>query len=109
MSQHGFGDLVADTHHGIECGHRFLEYHGYAGASYAPHLCFGSPQQLLSSKGNVAINQGLVWQEPQNRQRRYRFSGAGFSNQAHHFARGYLKAHIADRTHRGLSSREFHR
>lgn len=56
MSQHGFGDLVADTHHGIECGHRFLEYHGYAGASYAPHLRFGSPEQLLSSKGNVAIN-----------------------------------------------------
>ena len=41
MGEYGLGDLIADAHHGIESGHRFLEDHGDARAAQLAHGVVG--------------------------------------------------------------------
>ena len=46
VSQNGFGDLVADAHHGIQSGHWFLEDHGDAGAAQLTHRVVGQGGEI---------------------------------------------------------------
>ena len=46
MSQHGFGDLVADAHDRIERGHGLLEDHGDARAAKLAQLIGGQRGEM---------------------------------------------------------------
>ena len=67
-----FGDLVADFHDRIECGHRLLEDHRNAVAADAPHL------------GGRFLQEIIAFEQRASR----RGSELAWRQQAHHGMRG---------------------
>jgi hypothetical protein len=54
MGQDGFGDLVSDTHDGIEGGHGLLEDHGHAQPAQSLQLRWASCGQFAALEENGA-------------------------------------------------------
>ncbi len=55
VSEHGFGDLVADAHDGIEGGHGLLKNHGDAGAAKLTELVGGQSGQVGGRSIAIAV------------------------------------------------------
>src|SRR5208282_3580833 len=68
VSPHRFGDLVADSHHGIEGGHRFLKDHGDSRSAQLAHgvvgNCCETAGRPVLGKEDLARNPRLWWQQP---------------------------------------------
>ena len=108
MSEDGFGDLVADTHDRVEGGHGLLENHGDARAAKLPQLV---GRQLGEMRGDaVAVLEAVLEndfarddrggrKQAHDGERGDGFSGAGFADQAEHFARGDRERKTANGGH----------
>ena len=92
VREHGLGDLVADPHHGIERGHRFLEDHGDARAAQLAHGVVGQGREIarcaVLRKENLAGNPCLRREQAHDGQGSDGFAGAGFADQSEDFAGG---------------------
>ena len=97
MSEDGFGDLVADAHDGVEGGHGLLEDHGNArAAKLAQPIGWqlgemrGDTVVVLKTvlKSDFAPDDGSGREQAHDGERGDGFSGAGFADQAEHFAGG---------------------
>ena len=86
MQGQDFGDLFADTHDGVEGGHRFLKHHADFATAQFLQGAFGLRQQIGSAifqtafKGNHRI-------EAHNALRQYGFAAAALADQCQFAAR----------------------
>src|SRR5580704_19578005 len=90
MSENSLCDLVADTHHGIERGHGFLEDHGNARAAELAHGVIG---QSWETAGVAVLREKNFPGHPRLRRKKAhdgegsnRFARAGFADQTEDFA-----------------------
>ena len=111
VSEDGLGNLIADAHDWIECGHRLLKDHGDARATKLAQLIgreSGQAGRLAVAilKSNFALDDGGWWKQAHDRERGNRFAGAGFADQAKHFPWSDGKRKAANRGYRlSLGSR----
>ena len=75
--EQSFGHLVADTHHGIERGHRILKDHGDFLPAYFPDVGLGKREQI------TAVEPDFSTRDPSRRRRDQAQDGKN----AHGFAR----------------------
>ena len=104
MSEDGFGDLVADTHDRVEGGHGLLENHGDARAAKLPQLVGRQLGEMRGEavavlKGDLARDDRGGRKQAHDGERGDGFSGAGFADQAEHFARGDRERKTANGGH----------
>ena len=108
MSQNGFGDLIADTHHRIESRHRLLKNHRDARATQAPHRFFGKTKQVerfpAIAMENLAAHDGLGRKQPDQGERGERLSRAGFADQPKNLARRERKIEVVNGRERAPAS-----
>ena len=108
MSPYGFGDLIANPHHGVERTHRLLEDHGHARAAQPTHGFAGNSEQVVGNRGGVASSWALGEENfaryPSLRRKQAhdgqggdRFAGAGFTDKPQNFTGGDAEAEGADR------------
>src|SRR6188768_2401615 len=78
-----FSDLIADTHHRVERGHRLLEDERDSRAADTAHLALRQREQIASVE-EYASGGDAAWglQEPENGKRRHRLAAARFADQA---------------------------
>jgi len=100
MGQHGLGDLIADSHDGVESGHGFLKNHGDAGAAELAHRIVRKSSEIAG--GTVLVEKYLAGDERLWRKKTHDgercngLAGAGFANQAKHFTGSNGKVELAD-------------
>ena len=112
MRADSFGDLLADPHHRVERGHRFLEDHRNIAAAAAAHGVLGQRQQVdrirrvphiwilrcgFSAGPNPPIHPRLRRKQPQQRQRGDGLARPGLAHQAKRLAGGDFKRDAVDR------------
>ena len=110
MRQDRLGNLVADAHDRVECGHRLLKDHGNARAAQLTERFGGESREmcgmgLAGLKGDISGDGGGRGKQAHDGERGDGFSGAGFADQAKDFSGGDAEAEIADGGYGGRSLR----
>ena len=98
MRLEDLGNLIADTHQRIECGHRLLEDHGDIPPAHGPPLGVRQGQQIAVPHDDPAGN-GLdtVRQQPNDSIGGHRLARAGLSDDAEHLAGSDAQGDVFDR------------
>src|SRR6476620_3616960 len=100
-------DLVADAIHGVERGHRILEYHRDLLAAHVTQLVVIQPIELTVAVGDRPGDPCVRGAgEPGDRLRRNAFARAGLTDDGQHLARVEFERDAADRLHYAVFCRE---
>ena len=101
-SQHAMGledldDLLADTLHRVERGHRLLEDHADRATADRPPFAIGTGGQRLPGQPDLAgADRKTLRQQPHHRMGGHRLAGAGFADDAERLAAPDFEADIAN-------------
>ncbi len=102
VQQHGFRQLLADAHDGVQGAQRVLEHHGQLVAAQGVELFFRNLQQILAVVDDFArIHHGVARQNAHDSTGGDGLAGTGFTGDGERFAFLQIEgniAHCANRT-----------
>ena len=93
-----FGDLITDSHQGVQRGHGILEDHRDLLAADLTHILFGGFQQILAVQDDLTAQNlcGGIGQNAQYGLCNGGLAGTGLTNQAQALTTLYLKGDAVD-------------
>ena len=108
MHAQGFDQLVGHREARVQAGHRILEDHRDVFAEQAAPFVLGHGLQLAAVVGHARRRDpARIIDQPHQRQRGDAFAGAGFADDADHFAFGDRQVEAIDGRERGFFRAEF--
>jgi hypothetical protein len=115
VSANGFFDLCANTHDGIQRGHRLLKDHGdLLTADSAPIVFFVQICQILwrgftARKQRLTVNTRTGREQAHQRERKHGLAAAGFTDKTKRFSGSNAQGDVIHRAHPTGSGGQFHR
>src|SRR5450759_3118374 len=100
MDLHRLGDLVADTEHRVQCGHRLLEDHRDVVAADLLHRRLRECEEVLAPEPDLsACDRRILLEQAHDRQRAHALSATRFADEADSPAGGNRQVEAANRSH----------
>ena len=97
LQQHGFGELLADFHNGVQAGHGVLEDHSNLVAANLVESLLIDFQQILAIIDNLAgFRNGVARLDTQDSPGGHGLTGAGLTHDGQGLALGQVKIDVAD-------------
>src|SRR6266508_2889489 len=108
MQPHGFRDLIADGHDGVERGHRLLEDHRDLVAADTPHLLPWEAGEILSTIQDLSADDaaGSLGEQLDDRKCGHTLAAAGLADQPDRFAILDVEGDAIDRAYLAVAREE---